>query len=228
MFMLYMISYNDNDNNICRIISDRHYRKEAIEDLKKLYNYLYASCIFTYGDINGAPSFLIKEEDRQKCFEYGVKRVYGEQAMKLLRTAMKEQSVQQQQKLSEQQFSLVKYVEDCCRTECKYEDATYRANEYINLLHGAIGLCTETGELQDAIKKFVFYGKDLDIVNIGEEIGDICWYISIICNCIGLDFEECLKKNIEKLKKRYPEKFTEELADHNNRNFAEERKVLEQ
>lgn len=48
-----------------------------------------------------------------------------------------------------------------------------------NLLHASCGIITESAELVDAIKRYVYYGKDLDIVNVGEEIGDIYWYLAI-------------------------------------------------
>lgn len=49
----------------------------------------------------------------------------------------------------------------------------------LDLLHCATGLVTESAELVDAIKKHVFYGKPLDVVNIKEELGDLLWYIAI-------------------------------------------------
>lgn len=119
---------------------------------------------------------------------------------------------------------LHQYVKDACRTECSYEDATLRATKYIDLLHGVIGLCTEIGELQDQVKRYIFYGKSLDVVNVEEELGDFCWYIAIICNSLNLDWNVILNKNIDKLKARYPDKFTEDKAI--NRNLDEERKVL--
>lgn len=94
-----------------------------------------------------------------------------------------------------------------------------------DILHCAIGASTETGELLDAFKKHIFYGKPLDLVNLGEEIADIMWYLSNLCRLTGLDMETLLQNNINKLKVRYPEKFTSEKAE--NRNLEEERKQLE-
>lgn len=120
---------------------------------------------------------------------------------------------------------LEKYVKNCCRTECEYSDATMRMTEYADLLHGSMGVCTEGGELQDTVKRYIFYGKELDKVNIEEELGDIFWYCAIICKSLKLDLQTILEKNIAKLKKRYPEKFTEDKAL--NRDLDAERKVLE-
>jgi NTP pyrophosphatase (non-canonical NTP hydrolase) len=81
-----------------------------------------------------------------------------------------------------------------------------------NLIHAALGITTEGGEISDAIKKHVIYGQDLDIVNIMEEIGDLMWYVAILVRWLDLDLDELLTDNINKLRKRYPEGFTEEHA----------------
>ncbi len=95
----------------------------------------------------------------------------------------------------------------------------------LNLLHAAMGISTESGELMDAFKRKIFYGKDLDVVNVKEEIGDLMWYVAILLRELDLDFEELLQINIDKLKARYPEKFTEERAL--NRDLDKEREILE-
>lgn len=92
-------------------------------------------------------------------------------------------------------------------------------------IHMLLGLCSEVGELQDAYKKHLAYGNKLDIVNVLEEIGDIRWYLANFCNIIGVTEADIEGININKLKKRYPEKFTNELA--NNRDLEAEREVLE-
>ncbi len=92
-------------------------------------------------------------------------------------------------------------------------------------LHMVIGISTEAGELLDAYKKHFAYGKDLDVVNVGEEIADIMWYISNLCRIKGIDLEEMMQRNIDKLKARYPEKFNQDKAL--NRNLDVERNILE-
>lgn len=179
----------------------------------------------------------------------------------------------------------------------------------LNIFHMNSGIITEVGEAIDPIKKHIAYKKPLDIVNIGEEIGDAMWYIAnrarlflsaqsllgtwqttnesfnealidfkqrfeielltaqkseqnklitvskflhalnraipdmetikeedcyvlgdavilcVICELLGLDFWQILTTNIEKLQKRYPDKFTEEAAV--NRDLEAEREILE-
>ena len=40
-------------------------------------------------------------------------------------------------------------------------------------MHGIMGLASEGGELLDAAKKAMYYGKTLDLVNVKEEVGEI-------------------------------------------------------
>lgn len=91
--------------------------------------------------------------------------------------------------------------------------------------HAITGLVTEAAEMADAIKKAKFYGKELDITNIKEESGDILWYLALLFDAIGTTFEIEQQRVINKLKVRYPDKFTKEEAV--NRDLASEREVLE-
>lgn len=100
-----------------------------------------------------------------------------------------------------------------------------QSTETVRLLHGAMGLSTEANELVDQMKKVIFYGKDVDKVNLKEEVGDVLWYCAVILDTLGVSFEEAMQTNIDKLRKRYGDKFTEEAAI--NRNVEEERIILE-
>lgn len=91
--------------------------------------------------------------------------------------------------------------------ECKPEQS--------HLITSALGLTGEAGEYADLIKKFVFHGKPLDKEHAVKELGDVCWYIALACNTLGVSFEEVLEKNIEKLSARYSTgKFTVEEANN--------------
>ncbi len=96
--------------------------------------------------------------------------------------------------------------------------------EMVDTLHGAIGLCTEVGELNDIVKRELFYGRKFDASHMLEELGDIFWYLALICHANDLTFEECFDANINKLKQRFPEKFTEH--DALNRNIGKEYEAL--
>jgi NTP pyrophosphatase (non-canonical NTP hydrolase) len=93
------------------------------------------------------------------------------------------------------------------------------------LIHAALGACTETGELQDMIKKHIIYGKPFDAVNILEECGDVLWYLALALDATGHTMDECMERNIAKLRKRFPERFTSEHALA--RNLIAERQALE-
>lgn len=100
----------------------------------------------------------------------------------------------------------------------------------IRLLHAAMGMCTETGEFMDALKKHLMYGKPLDGVNMLEELGDQMWYIALAMDELSSGhgpniFNEVLERNIRKLAARYPEKFAEHAALV--RNLEAERVILE-
>lgn len=92
-------------------------------------------------------------------------------------------------------------------------------------LHMVMGMETEVGEIMDIYKKNLAYNKPIDEVNEKEEIGDLMWYIANHCTNKGWDMGEILQTNINKLKARFPEKFSTDKA--NNRDLDVERKILE-
>ena len=92
-------------------------------------------------------------------------------------------------------------------------------------LHMVLGMQTESAELADVFKKKLAYGKEIDWVNIKEEIGDQMWYIVNMCNINGWDLRDILETNIKKLEKRYPDNFSKDKAI--NRDLKAERRVLE-
>lgn len=90
------------------------------------------------------------------------------------------------------------------------------------LIHGCMGLMGEVGELIDAVKKNVYYGKMLDLSNVTEELGDIEYYLEAIRQNLKLIREDTLEQNIQKLEKRYPgQVFTEQAAQERADKVAE-------
>ncbi len=75
------------------------------------------------------------------------------------------------------------------------------------LINGVMGLCGESGEAIDIVKKWLAQGHELDKDKLKKELGDICWYLAETATALGCDLEEIMAANIEKLKKRYPEGF---------------------
>lgn len=116
------------------------------------------------------------------------------------------------------------FVESCKRTESGAVPLGHQ--QLSRLLHAAMGMDTEAGEFMDQLKKHLFYGKPLDEVNLREEIGDLLWYIAIGCDALDTTVELEMARVIAKLQVRYPEKFSDYLAQ--TRNLDAERTVLEQ
>lgn len=80
------------------------------------------------------------------------------------------------------------------------------------ILNGCLGLSGEVGEFNDMLKKCIFHEKTLDIDHAKKELGDVLWYIAMICFSFGWDMDEVMQMNIDKLKARYPDGFSVEQA----------------
>lgn len=79
-------------------------------------------------------------------------------------------------------------------------------------MHGAMGMVTEAGEAMDMLKKHLVYGKEFDVINAIEEAGDKQWYIALFLDAVGFTMSEAQRRNIAKLRARYPQRFTEAQA----------------
>ena len=86
------------------------------------------------------------------------------------------------------------------------------------LINAALGLCGESGEVADIVKKFRFQGHDLDFEHIAKELGDISWYLAVGAYAIGYDLETILQMNVDKLKARYPDGFSTYRSLHRAEN----------
>lgn len=75
------------------------------------------------------------------------------------------------------------------------------------LINGVMGLCGESGEAIDIVKKHLAQGHELNKEHLIEELGDIAWYLAETAYALDISLEEVLKINIEKLKNRYPNGF---------------------
>lgn len=82
------------------------------------------------------------------------------------------------------------------------------------VLNAALGLSGEVGELNDMLKKWIFHEKQLDIDHAKKEVGDICWYLAMLCESFGWNLDEIMQISIDKLKARYPEGFDTYRANH--------------
>jgi NTP pyrophosphatase (non-canonical NTP hydrolase) len=96
----------------------------------------------------------------------------------------------------------------------------------IRVNHAIIGMTGEIGELAGALERWIYYGQPMDLTNLKEEIGDVLWYLALLCNATGLDLSEVMEANLRKLAVRYPERYNRELAVEENRDRESERNSI--
>ena len=77
------------------------------------------------------------------------------------------------------------------------------------LINGVMGLCGESGEAIDIVKKWLAQGHELDRDALAKELGDIAWYLAETAYALEIPLEDIFAANIDKLKRRYPEGFSE-------------------
>ncbi len=75
------------------------------------------------------------------------------------------------------------------------------------LINGVMGLCGESGEAIDIVKKHLAQGHELDREALAKELGDIAWYLAETATALGYSLEAVFQMNVDKLKGRYPEGF---------------------
>ncbi len=101
--------------------------------------------------------------------------------------------------------NLKDYQKLCKKTAQKFK------NKDKEIMTWGLGVAGEAGDLASCIKK-TFSHKNSQVSGIKENLGDTLWYMAMICNFFGWDFDEVLKENIDKLQKRYPGGFTQKKA----------------
>ena len=80
------------------------------------------------------------------------------------------------------------------------------------LTYTALGLTGESGEVAELIKKAFYHGHALDTAALSKELGDVLWYLAVMADGLGLSLDEIARANIDKLRARYPEGFSEERS----------------
>ena len=75
-----------------------------------------------------------------------------------------------------------------------------------------LGLNGECGELTDIFKKILYHGKSFDPVDVMLELGDILYYLTAICNILGMDLSEIMLNNNAKLMARYKDGYSIEQS----------------
>lgn len=105
-------------------------------------------------------------------------------------------------------MTINEYQEACLRTE----PPAAKISGTTRLENGLMGLNGEAGEAIDILKKFLFQGHELDKKHLARELGDVAWYLAVTADALGYYLEDIFQMNIDKLKARYPDGFSEELS----------------
>ncbi|MBR6667902.1 MAG: nucleoside triphosphate pyrophosphohydrolase family protein [Clostridia bacterium] len=82
------------------------------------------------------------------------------------------------------------------------------------LVNALMGLCGESGEAIDILKKHLFQGHDLDRAKIIKELGDVAWYLAEAATGLGVMLESICQGNLDKLHARYPKGFDTNRSQH--------------
>ena len=80
------------------------------------------------------------------------------------------------------------------------------------ILIAALGLCGESGEVAENVKKSLFQGHPLETSALRDELGDVLWYFVFLCDTVGLTVEDVMEANVTKRRKRYPDGFSSERS----------------
>ena len=99
------------------------------------------------------------------------------------------------------------YQEQAMRTAGEFSHEDY-------LLNAALGLCGESGEVADLIKKYRFQGHELDTAKLIKELGDVLWYAALLARVLGVSLGDVMIRNVAKLRERYPDGFDPERSIH--------------
>ena len=95
-----------------------------------------------------------------------------------------------------------------------------------NVIHAALGIGGEAGEVLDHVKKAAFNNKPFDAAHVIAEVGDLMWYLNLLVSSLGTTWDHVLSVNIAKLEARYPDlKFDAERCL--NRDLAAEKAAME-
>jgi NTP pyrophosphatase (non-canonical NTP hydrolase) len=80
-------------------------------------------------------------------------------------------------------------------------------SEASRITNAIFGLCGESGELADLVKKDMFHGVPADRDKILKELGDILYYVTVTGYEFGFNLEHIAITNNAKLAARYPQGF---------------------
>jgi len=105
--------------------------------------------------------------------------------------------------MKEKEITLIEYQEAALRT------AKDMGSLQQNLIHAALGITSEAGEISSIIKAACVYNKEIDIAHLIEEAGDCLWFLALAAKCSGVSLEDIARDNIRKLRTRFPSGYSD-------------------
>ena len=75
------------------------------------------------------------------------------------------------------------------------------------LINSVMGLCGESGEAIDIVKKWLMQGHELDKERLVKELGDAEWYLAEAATALDIPLEAVFQGNLDKLRQRFPNGF---------------------
>ncbi len=82
------------------------------------------------------------------------------------------------------------------------------------LINSVMGLCGESGEAIDIVKKWLMQGHELDKEHLIKELGDVAWYLAEAATALDVPLETILQGNLDKLRQRFPNGFDTQASVH--------------
>ena len=82
------------------------------------------------------------------------------------------------------------------------------------LVNSVMGLCGESGEAIDIVKKWLMQGHELDKDHLIKELGDVAWYLAEAATALDVPLETVLQGNLDKLRQRFPNGFDTDASVH--------------
>lgn len=151
---------------------------------------------------DSAPEYTVRIED------YGLQNMLDDSIVNLMKAMDIQRDYEIQKALDEQKrpYSLNEYMVDAMRTKAPDFSKKDQWND------GGLGISGEAGEVADMIKKYLYHGHKMDYSKLIKELGDVLWYIAELADVAGYTLEDVARCNIEKLKERYPDGFSEEAS----------------
>lgn len=98
----------------------------------------------------------------------------------------------------------------------------------LDILHCAVGMAGESGEVLEIIKKHVYHSKPMDTADMLSECGDKMWYFFNFLRLLNLSFADVLKANVVKLNERYPNGRDKNYLKNDKNHTLENTKITEQ